>query len=70
MENNEVKEVVVLRGKDALKDTCMHLGIKLGKKKQTKSLKTNANSKQYDNTIAKRRAKEKNRREANRKTRQ
>ena len=38
---------------------------KMGKKPQTRSLLTNPKSKYYNHTIAKRRAKEKNRRKAN-----
>lgn len=68
MKKQENKEVVVLRGKDALKDTCMQLGIKLGKKKQERNPKLDHHNKEYDATLAKRRAKEKNRRKANRKT--
>ena len=59
------KNETVLRGREALKDLCLSLGIILGKTKQTHSLLTNPRSKQYNKTIAARRLKEKNRRRVN-----
>lgn len=63
----ETKETQVLRGKEALKDLCLSLGVKLGKKKpQERNPRLDKHSPLYDKKLAKNRAKEKARRKANR----
>ena len=63
------KEPTILRGKDALKDICLAVGVPLGKRKQTHGVLTNPRSKHFNSKIAKNRKKEKARRKHNAKMR-
>ena len=68
MQENKSEEVLVepTKVEGTKEDSTYEPIIKMGKRPQTKGLLTNPRSKYYNPTIAKRRAKEKNRRKVNR----
>ena len=65
VQQEQKQTISILRGKDALKDTCVQLGIKLSKRSQTKSPACNPRSSHFDSAVSKRRAKNKARRRFN-----
>ena len=65
-QEQQKQEVIILRGRDALRDTCECLGVRLEKHPQAnKSPVCNPKSPLYNENVAKRRAKEKARRRHN-----
>ena len=65
VQQEQKQTISILRGKDALKDTCAQLGIKLGKRSQAKSAACDPRSPYFDSAVSKRRAKNKARRRFN-----